>query len=298
MLQLAKAHVDFDQESHTYTDTQTGATYSGITSTLLRRLFPDKYAGIPQNVLDAAASRGTATHEELELIDAIGITPDTITGRAYIAAKEREHLTPAATEYTVTDSDRYATNIDVVYDNGDGTATLADHKTTSKFDKDYVSWQLSICAYLFETCNPAVKVTRLIGIWHKDGRATVIDVPRQSDSDVNALMQADRNDSEFEYHSPVPAYLADREALLIHLATSIKALQEQYDTAKAEVLAAMSEAGDKSVDTGAILVTRVAPTAHATFDTKAFRVDHADLYKQYSRETETKESLKITLREN
>ena len=92
MTQLKQIPVLFNQEEHTYTNTETGEMLKGITSTLIHRLFPDKYSGIPQAVLARAAERGTAIHEEIELVETIGIAPSTEEGRHYLKLKEEHDL--------------------------------------------------------------------------------------------------------------------------------------------------------------------------------------------------------------
>lgn len=70
---LNKSSVIFNQEEHTYT--LNGVPLSGITSVLERNLFQRKYDGIPKHILDNAAERGSFIHEQIELVDSIGIIP-------------------------------------------------------------------------------------------------------------------------------------------------------------------------------------------------------------------------------
>ena len=52
-----------------------------------------------------------------------------------------------ANEYTVSDEEYFASNIDCVWEK-EGEISLADIKTTYRIDKESLSWQLSIYAYL------------------------------------------------------------------------------------------------------------------------------------------------------
>ena len=131
MTQLKQIPVLFNQEEHTYTNTETGEMLKGITSTLIHRLFPDKYSGIPQAVLARAAERGTAIHEEIELVETIGIAPSTEEGRNYIKLKEEHALNFLESEYTVSDLEHYATNIDAIYEVEENVVDIADFKTTA-----------------------------------------------------------------------------------------------------------------------------------------------------------------------
>lgn len=286
----------FNQEEHTYLNTQTGKMLQGITSTLLHRINPNKYAGIPQHILDNAAKRGSKVHEEIELAETIGIEPNSQEGRNYLKLKKDSGLEFLQSEYTVSDLEHYATNIDAIYEVEENIVDIADYKTTSKFDKESVSWQLSICAYFLELNNPKVRVRKLFGIWLRNEIAQLIEVERHSDEEVKALIKSDTEGIGFDYSPAFPDYITENEQSLYWLGKRIKALSEEYDAIKAEVLRKMIENKDKSFDTGNILITVVAPSTRETFDSKKFKTEHEDLYSQYTQKSATKESLKLTIR--
>lgn len=296
MTQLNKIPIVFNQQEHIYVYTLTGEILSGITSTLIHRLFPDKYKDIPEHILKRAAERGTTVHEEIELAETIGITPTTTEANNYLFLKEQHTLNFLESEYTVSDLEHYATNIDAIYEVDDNVVDIADFKTTSKFDRESVSWQLSICAYFLELNNPQVKVRNLYGIWLRGDIAELIQVNRRTDEEVKTLIQADIHNEPYNYTPAFPDYIRESETSLYALGKRIKELTEEYDNLKAEVLAKMIENKDKSFDTGNILITVLAPSVRSTFDSKSFKADHEELARQYTKETTTKESLKITLR--
>lgn len=296
MTKLNPIPVLFNQEEHTYLNTQTGKFLKGITSSLVRRVNPNKYAGIPDHILKAAADRGTKIHEEIELIETIGIIPATQEGRNYLRLKDEHGLSFLQSEYTVSDLEHYATNIDGIYEVEENVVDIADYKTTSKFDKESVSWQLSICAYFLEKNNPHVKVRKLFGIWLRGDIAQVIEVERKSAGEIEALIEADLSDADYDYSPAFPDYITENEASLCALGKRISELTEEYNAIKGEVLQKMIENNDKSFDTGNLLITVVAPTVRETFDSKKFKAEHEDLYADYIKLSTTKESLKLTLR--
>lgn len=296
MTKLNPIPVLFNQEEHTYLNTQTGKFLKGITSSLVRRVNPNKYAGIPDHILKAAADRGTKIHEEIELIETIGIIPATQEGRNYLRLKDEHGLRFLQSEYTVSDLEHYTTNIDGIYEVEENVVDIADYKTTSKFDKESVSWQLSICAYFLEKNNPHVKVRKLFGIWLRGDIAQVIEVERKSAGEIEALIEADLSDADYDYSPAFPDYITENEASLCALGKRISELTEEYNAIKGEVLQKMIENNDKSFDTGNLLITVVAPTVRETFDSKKFKAEHEDLYGKYIKQSTTKESLKLTLR--
>ena len=296
MINLNIVPVRFDQEAHTYTDERTGAMLSGVTGTLVHRVFPDKYKEIPQHILEQAAARGSHVHEDIELAEELGVIPTTEEGKNYLKLKKVHEMTFLESEYTVSDLEHYASQIDLVFDAGEDTVDIADIKTTSKFDKESVSWQLSIYAYFFEINNPHLKVGKLYGIWLRGDIAQRIDVERHSVEEVKALIQADQEDKPFEYCPAFPDYITENEETLCAIGARIKTLQEEYDRIKDEVLAKMIENGEKSFDTGKLLVTVIAASVRQSFDSKIFKKDHPEEYDKYIKESRTSESLKLTIR--
>ena len=296
MINLNIVPVRFDQEAHTYTDERTGAMLSGVTGTLVHRVFPDKYKEIPQHILEQAAARGSHVHEDIELAEELGVVPTTEEGKNYLKLKKAHEMTFLESEYTVSDLEHYASQIDLVFEAGEDTVDIADIKTTSKFDKESVSWQLSVYAYFFEINNPHLKVGKLYGIWLRGDIAQRIEVERHSVEEVKALIQADQEDKPFEYCPAFPDYITENEETLCAIGARIKTLQEEYDRIKGEVLAKMIENGDKSFDTGKLLVTVIAASVRQSFDSKTFKKDHPEEYDKYIKESRTSESLKLTIR--
>lgn len=296
MTHLNDIPVQFDQEQHKYYDKRTGCELKGITSTLLRRLFPNKYKDVPQFVLQKAADKGSIVHEDIELTETLGTDPSTQEGKNYLQLKSENGLTFLASEHLVSDMENYASSIDLVFDVEDGLVDIADIKTTYKFDKESVSWQLSIYAYMLELNNPNVKVRKLYGIWLRGDIFELIEVARHSNGEVKALIEADAEDKDYDYSPEFPEYITENEQTLYSLAKRIHELTEEYDVVKAEMQKGMSEHGDKSFDLGNMVVTLIAPSVRTSFDSKKFQQEHEDLYGKYLKTSKTKESLKVTLR--
>ena len=187
-MELVNSTVIFDPEAHTY-HTPEGVELQGITGMLHRQLFPDEYRDVPQHILDRAAQRGHTVHQLCELADDLGITPEEPDGLAYVRLRDEMGLVYRASEYLVSDNRRFASAIDKVYEEGDDAFTLADVKTTYRLNEDYVRWQLSIYAYLFELQNPGARVVRLLALWVRDGRASAFPMERIPSNIVTSLLE-------------------------------------------------------------------------------------------------------------
>ena len=291
---LKNCGVKFNQEKHEYWlgDKQ----LQGITGVLERRLFPDKYKFVSKELMERAAERGTFIHEQIELADSLGVKPDVTEVQNYLKLKEEYGLKILENEYTVSDLENYATNIDGVYDVEENVVDIADYKTTSKFDKESVSWQLSICAYFLEKDNPKVKVRKLFGIWLRGDIARLIEVERKPVELVKALLLADISDMPFTWASEIPDYVSIEEELIIALSQRKAEIDEELETIKAQLMERMAADGKKSIDTGKVLITLKAASTQMRFDSKKLMADNEDLYNKYLKETSVKESLTVKVR--
>ena len=176
MITLNKSRVVFNEGDHTYT--LDGKPLKGVTGILERRLFPEKYAKIPKHILKQAADRGSYIHKMCELVDTLDVSPDCQEAQNYIDLKKRLGLKSIASEYLVSDNKHYASSIDVVYEGQQG-VILNDRKTTSKLDRESVSWQLSIYALFFEMMNPDVKVEGLSATWLRREICEYVEIERK-----------------------------------------------------------------------------------------------------------------------
>ena len=293
MITLNPSWVVFNEEEHTYT--LNGKQLHGITGMLSRQLFADKYKGIPDSVLRVAAERGSKIHKDCEFHDATGLAPETIEGKNYSQLRKDFHV--VANEYTVSDNDYFASNIDCVWELGNQ-VILADIKTTSHLDEDYISWQLSIYAYLFELQNPHLKVSKLYAVWLRGDIAKLVEVPRKDDDVVVSLLNSEKRGEA--YLAPVE----DEKALITRSAVDIlieakqmaEYYKKRYEEIEATLLKAMIDNGVKSWDAGTLKATYTPASESDRFDSKKFQQEHPDLYSQYTTKTTRKETIRITIR--
>lgn len=294
-IKLNKCKVEFNQEKHEYW--LDGKQLQGVTGILERRLFPDKYKFVSKEMMDAAKERGTFVHEQVELADSLGVNPDVTEVQNYLKLKDEHGFKTLESEYLVTDNEHYASSIDIVLTDKDADGViLADIKTTSKFDKESVSWQLSIYAYFFEMMNPKVKVKSLLGVWLRGDIARFIEVPRKPVELVKALLLADISDMPFTWASEIPDYVSIEEELIIALSQRKAEIDEELETIKAQLMERMAADGKKSIDTGKVLITLKAASTQMRFDSKKLMADNEDLYNKYLKETSVKESLTVKVR--
>lgn len=194
-MELIKSQVIFNQEAHTYT--LNGVQLQGITGMIERQLFPKKYENVPQFILDRAAERGSFVHEVCELVDDLGVSHASLEAKNYQKLKEENNFLYEVSEYLVSDNEYFASCIDKVYRESESEFSLGDIKTTYKLDKEYVRWQLSIYAYLFELQNPNAMVKKLFAIWLRGEVAELVQVERIPSDIIINLLSAEINGLQF-----------------------------------------------------------------------------------------------------
>lgn len=292
MITLIDSKVVFNEAEHTYT--LNGKQLHGITGILSRQLFPDKYNGVPDFVLARAAERGTTIHHDCENIDK-GQVPTTVEGQNY--ARLRSGYMVIANEYTVTDNEYFASNIDCVWYNGE--VVLADIKTTSQLDEEYVSWQLSIYAYLFEIQNPHLKVGKLYAIWLRGDIAKLIEVQRKNDDIIKELLDCERKGKSFlapVVKEETQLLASSAIDILVEAKQMAEHYKQRYEEIEAQLMQAMVAHNVKSWDAGRIKATYTPAGETTKFDTKKFQEEHPDLYQDYLKKSVKKETLRITIR--
>lgn len=301
---LIDSGVKFDEAAHAYT--YEGRRLRGVTP-LVAWMYPDTYKDVDPATLRKAAERGSAIHEQCQMYNTIGITGEDYETQEYIRLLAERGLKPIEGEYIVSDRESLASAVDVVFEDG----SLGDIKCTSEIHYENVALQLNIYRAWFEDMNLEA-VPHLYVIWlprRQYGSCTIAEVPVWEDWLVRDILEAYRRGGD-------PAPLRERIGRLHRQPTvipqSVLAIEREYarierlmerlksrkERMAAAVLAAMREYGVKSWDTGAVRFTRLLPTKRKTLDSKMLKEKHPEAYEACLKETETKEGLKCTVKDN
>ena len=294
MMRLNDCPVRFDAELHTYTAPD-GKQLIGITGLLHDKLFPDTYKGVDAETLRRAADRGKAIHQMIEAWDEVGTYVDDDNLSAYIDVCNKSGLVHHCSEYLVSDLDIYASCIDKVYRMNDNTCDIADIKTTYTLDKEYVSWQLSIYAYLLEQGNPHVKVRSLYAIHIRDGKGKLVEVQRKDAEVVKELLYG----GDIPEYNPyaMPSKYKDMEDEIVRAAHLAKHYTDRVNELKAQLLADMERVKASRWESDRVQIVRREGSVRKQFDTKKFEAEYSALYEKYIMEVPSKSSITIKIKE-
>lgn len=299
MIELVKSCVVFNEENHTYMlgDKQ----LQGITGMIGRQLFPNKYKDIPEYILKKAAEKGSRIHAQCQFVDTTGFPPESIEAENYLRERTNAGYKAFANEYTVSDNEFFASNIDCVWEKNDR-ISLGDIKTTASLDREYLSWQLSIYAYMFELQNPLIKIDRLFGIWLRGDKSELVPIERKPDDEVKKLLECEIKGEQYHFDALVSTN--DKMLIPIQLVNTIIDIEEQASYIsevqkdyKEKLKTVMSEFGVKSWDSGRLRVSYTPCSTNNSFDTKKFQSEHPELYKKYLKAVTKTDSIRITIRE-
>lgn len=306
-MEIKETKCIFKEDTHQYflIDANTGEQIKELISvtTLMKKhgLSPN-YDGIPSATLEAKAKYGKLVHKELEEYikeDKIGFSQEL---QDFIDWKNENNFKPIDSEFIVY-NDVVAGTVDLFGSQqiaiDDGVDILADFKTTATLHKEAVSWQLSIYAYLYKELFGG-NIQELKAFHFNDG-LKVVDIVFKPLEEVEKLLDAERNGEIYQQKQMVIA--SDLEMQLIAAEETIKQieLQKKEAEAKAEelrqmLLEKMRDEGIKTFENERIRITYTAPTTRETIDSAKLKKEMPEVAKQYTKVSNVKDKITITLK--
>lgn len=330
---LKQSEVVFNEETHRYL--RGDAELSGITglihAVLLLGVYPDASDYVKKVQIPKAGYYGTCVHKAIQAWDELGIeltqfpekehptagilpSQDVSAELAYYRNVKPRNVKTVASEFTV-DYLNFASQIDCIWCDNEGGIYLVDHKTNN-LDyypggadglKEYLSWQLSCYAVMFEK-QTGKKVKGLLGNWVRKGAGELWRIERKPDELVQKLLSTDimpDGNGRFVYLNQEMQVYAEKveevkptesdSSLVVpsDVVTAIAALLRAEKAAKAmkeKLRELMEAAGVSKWECDQFTATIGKASESNTFDSKAFQADHPDLYKQYLKKTTRKGS--------
>lgn len=286
--------INFDKQNHIYQD-ENGNTLISVTQLMKKHGLAPNYDFVDADLLERKAKRGTLIHAEIEAYNKtleVGFTEECA---EYVAHVEYNGIACDGTEELV-HNDIIAGTVDLMLTEQDGTKVIADIKTTSTVHKDAVSWQLSIYAYLSQKHFDKAQVYH----FDKNGQLKVIDVPFKPTAEVERLIECERKGEIYKQNEIVTTSqlceIAEFENIIAKAEQMKAEAEKRMEEIKTALLQAMEQNGIKTVDTDFVKITYVAPSTRTSLDSKRIKEELPEVYKTYSKETETKAQVRIKLK--
>lgn len=297
-MKLKQSQVTFDATTHTYQ--LGGVQLQGITGTLIKRAFPDKYKDVDPEVLAEAARKGHELHEAIQNYDRFGIVSDDERVQNYVELKQGRGLITVENEYLVSDNEHYASSIDIVMRNVLDEVTLVDTKTTYTLDRASTALQLSIYKRWFEQQNEGVKVAHICALWLPNRDHSIcelVELSPVSAEVIDALIEADLNDEPFEYVT-VPQWYEELEVKYRRFAKMKADAEYCIEHIKTQLMEMMKTENLSQIKSGYYTVSYIPEKVGKRFDSTLFKSENKELYAKYMKDSVTAAQLRFTETKN
>lgn len=287
----------FNEETHEYF--LEGKKLISVTQLMRKHGLAPDYSNVDETVLRAKAERGTLIHKEIEEYIKKGVIGWSSEVIAFADYRKHKQIEIIASEEKV-HNDIVAGTVDLLL-REEGQPIIADIKTTYQIHKESVSWQLSIYLYLMDDEIAYSHFKGQVFHFDKEGLLTVVDIPLKPFEEVEKLLYCERNGLIYKQDLTTRDKillneLADTEALIKKIEDQKKQAEEEAKVLREKLLEAMEKHSIKSFENDKIKLTYVAPTTRSTIDSKRLKEELPDIAEQYTKTSEVKATLKITLK--
>lgn len=310
--------IEFEEKGHIYSVNGEIASIS-VTELLAKHGLAPDYSGVSKQKLRESASNGKNVHEDLELIlNTLAYNPKTAQGEQF---KEWAfyNLDCGVAEQPLAyerDGMIIAGTADVMGISKDRShLIIGDHKNTSAFHREYVSWQVSLLDYFARKLGKE-KINGKCLNWKgaeqffcfhydpKTGAMTVYELEKVPDVEIERLLDCEYNNTLYERPALVvdpeleKRYLqAEQEFMAIE--AQAKALQDTRDELRGKILALMEQQKITSWESpnAQIKVTYVAPQDRISIDSKKIKEKFPQVYAECQKLTKVKAQIRVTMRE-
>ena len=332
---LKQSEVVFNEEAHTYLRGE--QRLSGITSLIHQVLqlgvYPDASDFVKKVQIPKAGYYGTCVHKAIQTYDELGIEcveypekPHPTAGMLPAQEVSEElnsykcllmGLRTIACEFTV-DYGNFASQIDSVKADEDDDIYLVDYKTNNLNYypggqaglEEYLSWQLSCYAFMFEK-QTGKKVAGLIAFWLRKGEGERWAIERKPDDQVKMLLETSvtLTDNGFVYlNLDMQVYNTRQMVEKVNensLAVPTEITKTIADLLKAEKLAKqckeqlrelMEKNGITKWENDEFTATIGKDSTSTTFDSTRFKKEEPELYKQFLKTSTRKGSFTLKLK--
>lgn len=288
-------NITFDEVGHTYTD-EHGNIIPSVTQ-ILGKVYGTGLEDAPSFFVERAANKGTAIHKEIDTYLKTGKQGETPEFKAFwkwfsfcgSGKWESEKIIYATTPYG-----SFA-----------GTADFIDN-----FLRDWKSWktatrqqikkaQMQLSFYYYALIRMGYALDLPLKIMHLTDTLEVINVDYLGDEFVEETMRLYAAGKQPEVVNTELQTVSENELLVLQgIIMQIEALEQRAQEIREKIKAEMERRGILDVRVGNVKITYVAGTVRRSFDSKAFKAEHEDLYKQYQKDVEVKPSVRITIHED
>lgn len=307
--------VDFEEKGHIYSVNGEIASISVTELLAKHKLSP--YGGANKSKMKESADIGKEIHKDLEdILNVASYEPKTEQGKQF-AEWVKENLDCGVGEQMLGFESNglvIAGTADVMAIAKDKTLIVADHKNTSQFHREYVSWQVSILDYFARKLGKE-KINGKLLNWKgakrficfhydpKTGKMTAHELNKVADEEIERLLDCELHNEIYQRPMLVvdpelqQKYLQAEENF-IAFEKQLEAIQKVRDDLRAEMLRLLEEQGIKSWESpnGKLLVTYIPQSEQLRVDSTKLKTKFPQVFTECQKLLKVKSQIRVTVR--
>ena len=309
--------IDFDERNHVYAVNGEIATIS-VTELLAKHGLAPNYKGASRAKLEERAKVGKEVHKDLEnIINDLSHEPTTEQGNQF-KQWAKMNLQCAVAEQKVGfefEGFTIAGTIDLLGVDLENRYIIGDHKNTSKFHREYVSWQVSLYDYFLRRLGAEKINGRVFSgytgakqfyCFHYDpktAKMTIYELEKIDDEEIEKLIECERKG---EKYSRPNLYLDNEiqkkfllaEQLLVQKEKEYKIAKQNSEKIHEEIVEVFEKQHVLSWESPnkEVLVTYYHPTDVEGIDKAKLKSDYPEVYKKCLKVSHKKSYITVKLR--
>lgn len=265
--------IDFNKKLHTYAVDGNIASIS-VTELLAKHGISPDYSAVPKATLKESAKRGTEIHKDIEdYCNNNCYVPKTKQGQDFATWTDLNVDCAVAEQMLAFEwcGMTICGTCDVMGFLKDGSLFIGDHKTTSTFHKESVSWQVSILDYFARQLNgQSVNgnminwkgATKFYCFWYNgDNEMQVKELDKIEDTEIERLFACEYHNEHYQR----PTLIVEEE---------LKLAVEQAETMLAEINAKQKEAEQSAKILREMIVKQMERQGIKTWETDKVRLTY------------------------
>lgn len=305
-----------DESKHQYTVDGEIADIS-VTELLAKHGLSPNYSLVRKEKLDERSKVGKEVHKDLEdLLNKARYEPKTEQGKQFLDWVKK-NVDCAVGEQKL--ALRYKDGLlicgtaDVIGFMRDGFLFVGDHKNTSAFHREYVTWQVSLLDYIARQCSGTTingNTFNWVGArdfycfhYGKGGELKVYELEKIDDNEIERLLDCELKGErylpqELVVDNELVADIEDLETQIAIMKNRLKETEERAEQQRAKLLQLFEEQQVLSwtSPSGNVRVSYVAPFERMGVDSKALKERYPTIYQEVLKPTKVKASLRINIK--
>lgn len=307
--------IEFEEKGHIYS--VNGEIASISVTELLTKHGLSPYSGGNKAKMKESADKGKEVHKDLEnVLNVASYEPKTEQGKQF-AEWVKDNLDCGVGEQMLGFESNglvIAGTADVMAIAKDRSLIIADHKNTSQFHREYVSWQVSILDYFArklgkEKINGKIlnwKGAKRFVCFHYDpktGNMTAYDLDKVADEEIERLLDCELHDEIYQRRTLVvdpeleTKYLLAEQTFMA-VEKQAKELQKIRDDLRAELLKLFEEQKIKSWESPdkKLLVTYIPQAEQIRVDSAKLKTKFPQVFTECQKISKVKSQIRVTVR--